>query len=79
MIKKMRSLNEMPIGELKRVSDFLPPIEKIVFPKETVKVTLSLTKASLEFLKRQAKKRKVKYQKMIREMVDRYAEQYSSQ
>lgn len=70
--------SDMPIGKLKRVKDILPPPEELVFPKEHVKVTLMLSKSSLDFFKRQAAKNHTKYQKMIRELVDRYAEEYSS-
>ena len=68
--------SDMPIGELKRVKDFLPPPEHLVVPEETIKVTLSLTKSSLQFFKREAKRHHTKYQKMIRALVDRYAHQY---
>jgi predicted DNA binding CopG/RHH family protein len=39
-----------------------------------VKVTLSLSRRSLDFFKREAKKRRVPYQRMIRSLVDMYAE-----
>ncbi|MFC1620893.1 CopG family transcriptional regulator [Candidatus Omnitrophota bacterium] len=68
---------DMPIGKLTRVKDFLPPPEELVFPRETVKVTISLSKSSIEFFKRQARQHHIKYQKMIRELLDRYAAQYS--
>ena len=74
-MKKKRDINE-PIGQLTRVNDFLPPPHQLVIPQDTIKVTLSLTKSSLEFFKREAKKHRTKYQKMIRELVDRYATQY---
>lgn len=67
----------LPIGKMRRVKDFLPPPEQLVFPKETVKVTISLSKASVGFFKRQAKEQHVKYQQMIRELLDMYATQYS--
>ena len=76
MSKKKTYDNDMPIGKVKRVADFLPPPHELVFPDQTVKVTLSLTKASVEFFKREARKNHIKYQKMIRELVDRYAKQY---
>ena len=66
----------MPVGELKQIKDFLPPPDQLVMPETTIKVTLSLTKSSLEFFKREAKKHHTKYQKMIRALVDRYAHQY---
>ena len=69
---KIKNDKDFPIGELKQIKDFLPPPDKLVVPNETVKVTLSLTRSSVEFFKRQAKKNKTKYQKMIRVLVDRY-------
>ena len=66
----------MPVGKLTRVEDLLPPPEQLVMPEETVKVTISLTKSSLDFFKRKAQKQGTKYQKMIRELVDRYTKIY---
>lgn len=74
-MKKSKS-SDMPIGKLTPVKDFLPPPDELVVPQDTVKVTLSLTKSSLDFFKREAKKHGTKYQKMIRELVDRYAKRY---
>ena len=76
MIKKISKDSDRPIGKMKRVNDFLPPPNQLVMPESTVKVTLSLTKSSLAFFKKQARKYKTKYQKMIREVVDRYAKQF---
>ena len=66
----------MPAGKLSRVADFLPPPEKLVLPEETVKVTIALKKSSVEFFKKEARKHHAKYQKMIRELLDRYASRY---
>lgn len=69
---------DMPIGKLTRVKDFLPPPEELVIPqRQTIKVTISLSALSIEFFKQQAKKQHVKYQQMIRELLDRYVMQYS--
>lgn len=76
-MKKRKIDPDMPIGKLTRVKDFLPPPEELVFPEETIKVTISLSRLSVEFFKQQAKKQHVKYQQMIRELLDRYAIQYS--
>lgn len=76
MRKKTNDPNK-PVGKMARVDDFLPPPDKLVIPQETVKVTLSLSKSSVNFFKRQARLQHIKYQKMIRQLVDRYAKQYS--
>lgn len=69
---------DMPVGELISIKNFLPPPDQLVFPDdETVKVTLSLTKSSLNFFKRQAANNKTKYQKMIRVVVDHYAKKFN--
>ena len=68
---------DMPIGKLTRIKDFLPPPEKLVFPERTIKVTISLSKSSVDFFKGIAKEHDIKYQKMIRELLDRYTAQYS--
>jgi hypothetical protein len=44
--------------------------------EDHLKVTISLKKSSIDFFKRQAKKHKTSYQKMIREVVDGYASHY---
>jgi hypothetical protein len=76
MSKKM-SDPDFPIGKLTRIKDALPPPEKLVVPEETVKVTLLLSKSSVKFFKDKATRHRTKYQRMIRELVDRYTEQYS--
>ena len=77
MSKKM-SDPDFPIGKLTRIKDVLPPPEKLVVSEETVKVTLLLSKSSVKFFKDKATRHRMKYQRMIRELVDRYTEQYSS-
>ena len=62
------------IGRLRMVEDFLPPPADLVPREDNVKVTLSLSRRSLDFFKREAKKRRVPYQRMIRALVDTYAE-----
>ena len=64
-------------GEIDRVrvvEDFLPSPEALVTREENVKVTLSLSRRSVDFFKRTAKQRRVPYQRMIRALVDAYAE-----
>ncbi len=68
---------DMPVGKLTRIKDVLPPPEQLVMPEETIKVTLLLSKASVKFFKHQATQYRTKYQRMIRELVDRYAERYA--
>ena len=61
------------MGDVRVVEDFLPAPEDLVFKGENVKVTMSLSKASVEFFKQEAKKRHTSYQGMIRRLLDLYA------
>jgi hypothetical protein len=62
------------IGRVRIVEDFLPSPDRLVLREDNVKVTLSLSQRSVTFFKRAAQKRRVPYQRMIRALVDAYAE-----
>jgi predicted DNA binding CopG/RHH family protein len=62
------------IGRVRVIEDFLPSPDALVPREDNVKVTLTLSRRSLDFFKREAKKRRVPYQRMIRSLVDVYAE-----
>jgi len=67
---------DAPRGKVMRVADFLPPPSELVPREETVKVTLSLNSQSVAFLKEEAKKNHVPYQRMIRHLIDHYVQQH---
>ena len=64
------------IGEVQVIPDFLPPPEELAFKEDTVKVTITLSKESVEFFKKEAIKHNTQYQKMIRRLLDVYASSY---
>ncbi len=68
---------DMPIGKLTRIKDMLPSPNALAAPEEVVKVTLFLRKSSINFFKHQAELYHTKYQRMIRQLVDKYANAYS--
>lgn len=72
MSEKIKYTDE-PIGETKVIPDFLPSPDELAYCDDTVKVTISLSRASVEFFKREAKKRDTQYQKMIRKLLDAYS------
>ncbi|MBU0503366.1 MAG: CopG family transcriptional regulator [Candidatus Omnitrophota bacterium] len=76
-MKARNNNSDMPIGKLTKIKDFLPPPAELAIPEETEKITISLNKSSIEFFKRQAQQHNTKYQRMIRELIDKYATQYS--
>jgi len=61
-----------PMGKVKVISDFLPSPEELALKDETVKVTIVLSKVSVDFFKNEAKKYNTQYQKMIRRLLDEY-------
>jgi predicted DNA binding CopG/RHH family protein len=65
-------------GKLTVIKDFLPAPSQLVRKTETVKVTSEFTRSSIDFLKKEAKKAKVPYQRMLRALLDRYVEQHSA-
>jgi len=76
MKEKIKYTNE-PLGEVKVVKDFLPSPAELAFNEEAVKVTLSLSKKSVDFFKSEASKNHTQYQRMIRRLVDAYVESHS--
>lgn len=66
-----------PLGNLKIVPDFLPRPEELVFRDEGVKVTIALSRRSVDFFKREAQRNRTQYQRMIRRLLDAYAEHHS--
>ena len=76
MKNKIKYTNE-PLGNVRVVKDFLPSPEQLAYREEKVKVTISLSRASLDFFKAQADKHQTAYQKMIRNLLDAYALQHA--
>ena len=74
MKKNSTEYTKGEMGSVRIVKDFLPLPSQLVLRDDNVKVTLSLSRRSINFFKREAKKQHVPYQKMIRALVDRYAE-----
>lgn len=76
MTTKIKYTNKS-LGDVKVVRDFLPPPEQLAFREEGVKVTLALSKKSVEFFKSEAEKHHTQYQRMIRRLIDAYVESYA--
>lgn len=71
MKKKIKYTDE-PLGDVRVIDDFLPSPAELAFNEEQVKVTIGLSKNSVDFFKKQAKKNHTQYQKMIRRLLDLY-------
>ena len=77
MTTKTKYSNE-PLGDLRLVNDFLPSPADLAFKHDNVKVTIALTRRSLDFFKMQARKHHTHYQKTIRRLLDAYALRHHS-
>ena len=77
-MKKHINYTNEPIGEIKIIKDFLPPPEKLVFKRKNIKVTMALDVESVDFFKKQARRNKVPYQTMIRNLINTYVAKYQT-
>ncbi len=75
-MKRIPKYTDEPLGRLEVVDDFLPPPDQLVLKEDGVKVTISLSKKSVDFFKAHAARSKVPYQRMIRSLLDTYADRH---
>jgi predicted DNA binding CopG/RHH family protein len=73
MSAKIKYIDE-PLDEIRVVPDFLPSPSELAFREEGVKVTLALSKKSVEFFKVEASRHHTQYQRMIRRLLDAYVD-----
>ena len=78
-MKRKNEYTDEPLGEIRIIDDFLPPPDKLVFKEDNIKVTLGLSKSSVDFFKKEAKKHHTQYQKMIRRLLDLYVAHHQQQ
>jgi predicted DNA binding CopG/RHH family protein len=64
------------MGETKIMKDFLPAPHLLVLKDDKVKVTISLSRKSVDYFKKEAKRHRTSYQKMIRKVIDLYASHF---
>ncbi len=77
-MKKRRAIDEdMPVGKLRIIPDFLPSPEEIASSFKKQKVTLLIDQRSLDFFKARAKRLGAKYQQMMREVLSHYTLHHS--
>lgn len=67
MSAKIKYTDE-PLGKVQMVPDFLPSPAELAFREEGVKVTLALSKKSIEFFKSEATKHQTQYQRLLSRM-----------
>lgn len=64
------------IENIEIIKDFLPSPEELVLKDSTIKITLNLSKSSVEYFKELAEKYGSQYQKVIRSLLDSYTSNY---
>jgi predicted DNA binding CopG/RHH family protein len=62
----------------KIIDDFLPAPEMLLKKDDTMKITILLSKNSINFFKEKAKKVGVPYQTMIKTVLDKYTSHYQN-
>ena len=75
-MKKKTKYTDGPIGDTQVIRDFLPAPDELAFKEEQVKITIGLSKSSIDFFKKEAEKHHTQYQKMIRRLLDIYVAQH---
>jgi predicted DNA binding CopG/RHH family protein len=73
MTKRIKYTDES-IGAVKVIEDFLPPPSKLVLKEDLEKVTIALSKHSVDFFRREARRNGTQYQRMIRALLDKYVQ-----
>lgn len=76
MSVRIKYTNE-PMGEPRVIKDFLPAPSELAFRDEDVKITITLSKKSVDFFKSEAAKADTQYQRMIRRLLDAYVEAHA--
>ena len=68
------SYTDEPLGDIEVIADFLPPPAALALREEGIKVTLALSRKSVDFFKSEAAKHSTQYQRMIRRLLDAYVD-----
>ena len=76
-MKRKITYTDEPLGDVALVADFLPSPADLAFREEGVKITLALSKSSVDFFKHEASKHQTQYQRMIRRLLDSYVEAHT--
>jgi len=75
---KKRKYTEEWLADVERVLDFVPSPEESKVHEESVKVTITLSKKSVEFFKAEASKHNTRYLRIIRQLLDTYVARVTS-
>jgi len=80
MSKKI-NYEENPFGKNIKIGEpienFFPSPEELCRKEETIKVTITLTKSSVDFFKKYSKSKHKPYQTMIRNLLEQYTSHFN--
>ena len=76
MSAKIKYTNE-PMGDPRVIRDFLPSPQELAFRDEDMKITITLSKKSVDFFKSAAARGDTQYQRMIRRLLDAYVDAHA--
>lgn len=79
-MKKRRRYTEGPesLKTAKVIEDIFPSPEDLLLEDETIRISINLTKSTVESFKRFANEHDTKYQRVIRRLLDEFAAQHFS-
>ena len=75
-MKKKINYTDEPIELGATVKDFLPSPSELALRERTVRITLNLSEESVKFFKEEADREGIPYQKLIRKVIDLYAQHH---
>ncbi len=77
-MRKKTGYADEPLKFGKRVKDFLPPPSELVRRGQTEQVTLELSRSSLDFFRKRARRGGVPFRRMLSGLIDAYARKHDS-
>ncbi len=70
---KQDKIVEGTFGRIREVEDFLPPSEALIFKDDnTERITITLTRDTVNFFRQKGQELDAPYQRMIRNLLDEY-------
>ena len=75
-MKKKMTYKNSPLRRIQVVKDFLPKPDQLILKETNIRITLNLSRRSIEYFKKLGQKMHAPYQKLIRSLVDEYTAQH---
>ena len=76
--KALRISSQRTIGKVTIIKDFLPSPKELANAEIRVKITIELDESTILFFKKEAGTHNTTYQRMMREILNSYANKYAA-